>query len=64
MVKNIYLFQASDISLKYSNNKVIKINMFNFMEIYMKQFFIKALIIWHDIRVAYRNRSIQHRLGS
>jgi hypothetical protein len=30
----------------------------------MKRFFIKALIIWHDIRVAYRNRNIDHRLGS
>ena len=33
-------------------------------EVYMKRFFIKALIIWHDIRVAYRNRNIHHRLGS
>jgi hypothetical protein len=30
----------------------------------MKQLFIKVLIIWHDIRVAYRNRYAQHRLGS
>jgi hypothetical protein len=30
----------------------------------MKRFLIKALIIWHDIRVAYRNRNMQHRLGS
>jgi hypothetical protein len=30
----------------------------------MKRFFIKALIVWDEIRVAYRNRNTQHRLGS
>jgi hypothetical protein len=34
------------------------------VEVFMKRLFIKALIVWHEIRVAYRNRNIQHRLGS
>jgi hypothetical protein len=30
----------------------------------MKRFFVKALIVWNEIRMAYRNRTTQHRLGS
>jgi hypothetical protein len=30
----------------------------------MKRFVIEALSIWHDIKLAYRNRYTRHRLGS
>ena len=30
----------------------------------MKKLFIQALAIWHEARVAYRNRYVSHRLGS
>lgn len=53
-----------DIKLQYSSDKINLVKLINSMEIYMKRFFIKVLIIWHEIRVAYRNRNMQHRLGS
>ncbi len=30
----------------------------------MKQFVIEVLLIWHEIKQAYRNRYTRHRLGS
>jgi hypothetical protein len=30
----------------------------------MKQFFFKALLMWHEVRAAYRGRYDGHRLGS
>ncbi len=30
----------------------------------MKQFFVKVLLMWHEVRAAYRSRYNGHRLGS
>jgi len=62
--KKIYSISIFDIKLQYSSDKINLVKLINPMEIYMKRFFIKVLIIWHEIRVAYRNRNMQHRLGS
>jgi hypothetical protein len=30
----------------------------------MKQFLFKVLLMWHEVRIAYRSRYDAHRLGS